>query len=322
MRDTLSKRRPQQIGKKRTRDVRVVHRNGNRWDILKLSRIYREQRGLRRNYHYLTDDEVGRAFLTAFLHCGLSVEDAQERAPWLDATEMKTLQRAARKLAFDEIGALIKLTYDDWLRFEAWRYWPCDMSREEVERLKRERKREKARVNRQNRRAMRVRRTKAHRREDFIMKVLAEGPTTMPKLFKRARRSPAFWPVRYGGCLRSLNQSRGHVVRELVRRVVKRLVAYGVVETGPRKAVRMIDFNAETRPAKRTQSVAFQTHHLDVAFSIGRNPRRHNGLTPISASVDVVPAQAEERTSPTRSTERHQKKWLSEEDQHPRTHHS
>jgi hypothetical protein len=258
-----------------TPSPQVARKCGNSWDVKKLSRIYREQRGLRRNYHYLTDDDVGRAFLTAFLHCGLSVEDAQERAPWLNATEMKTLQRAARKLAFDEIGTLIELTYDDWLRFKAWRYWPCDMSREEVERVKRERKREKARLSRQKRRAELARRTKANRREDFIMKVLAEGPTTMPKLFKRARRSPAFWPVRYGSssALGSLNQSRGHVVRELVRRVVKGLVGYGVVETGPRKAVRMIDFNAETRPAKRTESVAFQTHHLGVAFVIGRNPR-------------------------------------------------
>jgi hypothetical protein len=286
--------------KKRTR---VVHRHGNRWDFLKLSRIYREQRGLKRNYHYLTDDEAGRAFLTAFLHCGLSVEDAQERARWLDATEMKARQREARRLAFDEIGTLIKLTFEDWLRFEAWKFWPCDVSREGVLAYKRERKREKRRNKRMERRDRLARRTKGCRREDFIMKMLREGPSTQPRLYKRALHSRAFGPVHlFRGCP-DLSQKRRRVVRELVRQTIKRLVGRGVVETGPGKTVRLVDFNEETRPAKSTENIAFQSQHLRVDSAIGRNHRRHNGLTPISRNDDGGPLQGQERTLSTHSVE-------------------
>ena len=60
----------------------------------------------------------------------------------------------ARRHSFDDIGHLIQLTFENWVKYEAWEFWPCDCSREEAEAYKRERRKaadkERKRVKRSN----------------------------------------------------------------------------------------------------------------------------------------------------------------------------
>jgi hypothetical protein len=62
----------------------------------------------------------------------MSTAAATEAAPWLKPGELDALKRRARSISFDEIGPLIKLTFAEYVEHKAWRFWPCDRSRQEV----------------------------------------------------------------------------------------------------------------------------------------------------------------------------------------------
>jgi hypothetical protein len=228
-------------------------RRPNRWDQRKLTSIYRRKHGHLPGYHYLADDDAGRAWLTALLRCGLSAHDALQHAPWLDATTLQGLQRAARRLRFDDIGPLVGLTLADIERFKAWRFLPCDLSCEKFEKYKRERRKRKNRDSKREKRAERQPRRLADLRDDAVLRMLKAGPTTLPELTRRAKDSPAFARTGY-------LDSWADSLRELVRRVVRRLERLGVVETdrqpgrfGPVLGVRLVPCEADVTVAAKPQ---------------------------------------------------------------------
>jgi hypothetical protein len=63
-------------------------------------------------YHnmFAPDNDDGRAMLTVLLRLGMRAEFAAIDAPWLEPDELTRLQRAARRLRWEQIGARIKLT--------------------------------------------------------------------------------------------------------------------------------------------------------------------------------------------------------------------
>src|SRR5262245_28049956 len=78
----------------------------------------------------LPDNDAGRAMLLAMLACGLSVENAQKHeAPWIDPAELGELRRKAYKISVDDIGDLIRLTFEAWKQLKRCRFWPCDAAR-------------------------------------------------------------------------------------------------------------------------------------------------------------------------------------------------
>jgi hypothetical protein len=212
-------------------------RCGNCWDVRKLAKMYREIHGRHWRDFTLADDMTGRAWLTAMLSCGLNPEEALERrAPWIQPAELQRLQAAARRLAFDDIGASIKLTADQWEHFRAWRFWPCDISREEGERRRRQRRRDKDRIKRQENRAKKRGLSTGDRRADSVLSILkASGPTTLPDLVRRAKHSPAFPAIYPCPAMPELAERRRNMLRKLVHRAVKRLAELGLVETEARR---------------------------------------------------------------------------------------
>jgi hypothetical protein len=63
--------------KKQSRS-RGRHR-ANVWDRRKLARMHKGRHGT----HSMADDAASRAMLVVLLHCGLSLDDACERGPWI-----------------------------------------------------------------------------------------------------------------------------------------------------------------------------------------------------------------------------------------------
>jgi hypothetical protein len=224
-------------------------RRANIWDRRKLSRISKARHG----NHFVADDDAGRAMLTALLHCGLRAEDAMERAPWLDPTELPALRREARKFAFDDIGPLIGLTYAERERLKAWRFWPSDVPREEVarrqSRCEAEKSRERQRKHRRKLRDERERMRDEPNREEAVLEMLQleepwprrsgccpphlvrllDGWITMPALVAMARYCRAFRRPD-GRPLRNL--------RDAVRVALRRLHEQGKVELSERDGKR------------------------------------------------------------------------------------
>lgn len=262
-------------------------RRANQWDRGKLSRITFERCGT----HFISDTDAGRAMLVALLHCGLDQRDALTRAPWLEPGELRALRRAASATPFDDLGPLIKLTWDELVRWEAWRFYPCDISREEYERRKRERRKAKDAERKRDERAWNQRRPVGDLRMESVMHMLADGPATVPQLFKRALRSRPFQPGRVViPGMPERNWSRAEVVRNAVHRIVQRLAKLGMVETkvgkkgrrGPVLWVRLAV--VERRHATRKADAKCYAGSVAPPATLTKRGKRRNGngLGPVS----------------------------------------
>ena len=76
---------------------------------------------------FTPDNDDGRAMLTVLMRFGLSAESARMVAPWLEPNELTRLQRAARRLRWEQIGARIKLTEQERTAHKLWQFRPHDV---------------------------------------------------------------------------------------------------------------------------------------------------------------------------------------------------
>jgi hypothetical protein len=195
----------------------------------------------------------------------MSTAAATESAPWLEPGELDALKRWARSISFDEIGQLIKLTFAEYEEHKAWRFWPCDRSRQEVREWMKQRQADNERKRKDDERYWKQQLSVASQRDDFVRRKLAKGATTLPKLYESARHSPAFrlqagggpWP----GGMSFLKKGQAHRLRTAVHAVVNRMERCGEVETCIRNGVRRVslspDFDVETRRAKVPKRLTF-----------------------------------------------------------------
>jgi hypothetical protein len=196
--------------------------------------------------------------LVALLACGMKPKHAIDRAPWLESGDLREMQRRARSIPFDDIGPLIiKLTFAEYEHYKAWRFWPCDRSRQEVREWMKQRRADNRRRHKQDEREWRWTLTVAERRDNFVRRKLAKGATTLPKLYESARYSPAFWPQR-AACPSFLKKGRAHCLRTAVHKVVNRMERRGEVETrighdGVRRVWLSPDFNVEEKERDGTE---------------------------------------------------------------------
>lgn len=149
-------------------------KDGGWWRRAKLRKLCL----MRHGNHFLPDDDHGRALLTALLCLDLKTEDALQDAPWLEPTELRKLRKTARRIPWDRIGDLVKLTAAEWEAAKLWFTRPYGMSKEEVRRLQAERNSKNAKE-RQQRKRQREKEAKAimqntPSRADVILRILAD----------------------------------------------------------------------------------------------------------------------------------------------------
>lgn len=209
---------------------------GNPWDVIKLASIYRRKHSFPPGYFFIAEDDDGRAYLTAMLRCGLSGERAVERAPWLEPAELKQLQADAAKLTFDQIGQKIGLTFEHWLSFKAWRFWPV-----ERERAMAEKRRLRIEKDRDRKRAVRNRtlaRPLAFQREQAVHKIIDRaGEITLTEIKRRMRRLSLFGPSPscFGTSMQLLRAQRRKALDRIAERIVQKLKRYDLVRIKTRK---------------------------------------------------------------------------------------
>jgi hypothetical protein len=203
----------------------------------------------RRGNSYIPNNDSGHRVLLALLHCRADRDFVLHNAPWLTATILAGLQRKARTLSFDAIGPLIALTPHERRRYRAWRFLAVGMTWDDVARERRERRAAKERKRRADQRAMHVGRSPRERRDAAILRMLGDGPATMPRLYQRARLSRAFQPVVVADkCFRQINKRRARTVRKDVCRTVSRLIRNGSIKRTVRGTVVQFALKEPTRP--------------------------------------------------------------------------
>ena len=152
--------------------------------LTKLCQLRTKADGVSHGTHHLPDNSDGRAMLQALLRFGLTAESAMTDAPWCEASELKKLQRAARRMKWNDVGALIGLTYDEREACKLWRLVPCDVTAAELERRKADKRRKADRERRQKKRrerreAMESMRN-ATKRDDAILRMLDKAAYRTP----------------------------------------------------------------------------------------------------------------------------------------------
>jgi hypothetical protein len=109
-------------------------------------------------------------------------------------------------------------------------------------------------------------------RDDAVLRILDSiGEITLPDLIKRARHSPAFRTAKAASSMPALNRRRANVLREQVRRTVKRLEGHSAVETELHFGVFGPVIHVRLAHAKRTQNVAAKPQHPSVAPTTTEN---------------------------------------------------
>jgi hypothetical protein len=188
---------------------------------------------IRHGSRFLPDNDDGRRLLVALLRLGLAVESATLRAPWLEPTELRKLQRSARRVKWDELGELVLLTYEERRAARAWFMWPHGMSKNEVRRLQAETNRESERKRkREKRRDEREAKQTMNNRDDVILKLLSmKNWTPVSALVRDVGDWRAF-------CRPDGRRARPCSLRMLVHRTLKLLEQHGVVETKLRPGMR------------------------------------------------------------------------------------
>jgi hypothetical protein len=234
------------------------------------------------NNHFLPDNDDGRAMLTALLRFGLTDESAIEHAPWLDQAELRKLQRKARRMKWREVGALIRLTYEEREACKLWIFPPCDVSPEEVKRRRdekckmrdkdrRKRKREQQRKERQEMQA-------ASERGPAVLRMLKAGESMLfpqkPGIISPPRPHWSYcgW-LSVSHLIELAKQSRAfrrpdgeplRNMRQTVHRVVKQLGDIGTIETklvpGKRGTI-LLARKAAEKPANAGKADEFSDRH-------------------------------------------------------------
>jgi hypothetical protein len=144
----------------------------------------------RQGNYFVPENDEGRAILTAQIRCKLKDDDAKERAPWITDAELVALKRQAKKIAFKDIGELVRLKHlerwHDDVRMFSWA--ACDISPQEAARFKLERDRQNAAKRQAKKRASIVKIRHSDKRNDAVLGMLR----TLPKpLFTRPLANPA-----------------------------------------------------------------------------------------------------------------------------------
>jgi hypothetical protein len=275
----------------------------NPWDRRKLSRILKGRYG---NHNVPAGD---RDWVLALLLCGFKAEQVLADAPWLEPDELPALGREARKLSFEDIGRLIRLTDEERTHYKAGQFFPIDVSREEIAKRKRA-KRNKAQRERRARQQPTVR--KADARMAAIRRMLKDEPRSMAELVRRARLSRAFGPVVFAKILVDANRKRAEVVRELVRRTVKQLVAFGAVALTMRKGVRGPVVLVRQISCEGFKKCSAPSGTRFVPVSPRQKRRGGNGLNPVSLHRTPEPFAYSRGHDIRRERLRHEKKALNQ----------
>jgi hypothetical protein len=196
--------------------------------------------------HHLPDNSEGRTMLLAFLWCDLKADDAMERAPWLTADELESLELEARCVTKSELGKLIGLKNKERYDCKVFFLAASDVTPEEAARYQAERDRENARKRQMKLRQSREKMRHTTKRDDAVLRMLAAKPnswTPVSDLVKEAGHCNAFRrPDGWG--LRD--------VRSAVNRAIKTLEAHGQIEMKQRPGmrgmvcvVRLADWNSD-----------------------------------------------------------------------------
>jgi hypothetical protein len=214
-----------------------------------MERIYRGRlRKLCRRrfgYSYPPDDASGRAMLTALLRFGLSADAAaMVDAPWLSSDDLKTMQRTARRMKWEDVGALIELTYEEHQACKLWVLTPYGMSAEEVKRRQSEKNiknaRERKRRQRQRQREVVQKMRNMNTREEAILRMLVTPSVTDVREGASIYRSyglgwtPVAALVREAQHCNAFLTPRGQQqrnLRQIVHRTVNRLKRCGAIKT-------------------------------------------------------------------------------------------
>jgi hypothetical protein len=212
------------------------------WQRVKLFKLCK----MRYGNCFLPDNADGRALLMVLLRCWLSTYSAMEAARWLTETELRKIKRAAWAVDKDNLGALIKLTYNEREEAKLWFLSPCDVSLVEVK--WRQRIKDKINTTRRKRRprereleGLWIMKTTDIRAE-AIKHMLEQA--TLPKRTRPGIQPPpevnypAGWiPVpelmKQASALRTFYRPDGRPLRglrQIVHRVLKRLASRRVIQ--------------------------------------------------------------------------------------------
>jgi hypothetical protein len=156
------------------------------------------------------------------------------------AARRHQFRKDARAIDFENVGPLINLTYAEYEQYKAWRFWPSDVSREEVIRRTIERSKEKKKKKRAEKRLERQPRTACDWRDDVLLRMLTKlgGEASLPELIRRARTPAAFGHVSAPRNMPAIRKENANKLRERVRRTIARLVKHEAVEIETRRGVR------------------------------------------------------------------------------------
>jgi hypothetical protein len=153
----------------------------NRLLRFKLSDLWAARHG---GSSFITNTDEGRTMLTVLLRVRTTAESAMESAPWLTERELSALRRAARKLKWSEIGALLKLTDAERTAHKLWHFRPIDVPWDEVQRRQRQRNadmdRERKRKKRAKAKELREMVSNADDRGEAILRILAGADPPPP----------------------------------------------------------------------------------------------------------------------------------------------
>jgi hypothetical protein len=136
---------PQVVRWRKERTARV-----NRLLRFRFSDLWRARHG---GCSFISDDDEGRTMLMVLLRVRTTAESAMESAPWLSERELKALRKAGRKMPWNKIGELLKLTDAERTAHKLWYWPPIDVPWEEVRRRQSQRNTEKERERKRKQRA-------------------------------------------------------------------------------------------------------------------------------------------------------------------------
>jgi hypothetical protein len=261
---------------------------------------------------FITDTREGRLMLKLLLRVRTTAESTMQSAPWLTERELKALRKAGRKVPWDKIGELLKLTDRERTAHKLWYFRPIDVPWEEVRRRQSLRNNEKdcerKRKARAKNKELRDMVSNSHDRKDVILTILADanllprprgvlprrsrppsgsGWTAVPVLVQWAKTSAAFRRPD-GWSLRNL--------RDAVHCTLERLEADGEIEKvlcpGARGLVGFVRIRAP-----HTDGICYGNSVTGVLHTDAFSDRRSVGGIAEAETVDSPKASTEKRAS-------------------------
>ena len=247
---------------------------------------------------FISDDAEGRLMLMLLLRVRTTAESVMETAPWLTETELAALRKASRKIPWNEIGALLKLTNAERVRHKIWIWPPVDMTAAEVRTWQGQRNtkknRERQRKKRAKQKEARDMLSNSNDRKDAILMMLAgadappprrgcrplpqarspsgDGWTAVPALVERAKTIAAF-----GGPYQLSVKHRS--LRPLVHRTLRRLqeqgeieIAMGVGTRGPVAFARLRGGNRDAFCHRNSVTGTDEAENADLSMASTEKP--------------------------------------------------